>query len=95
MTSAPTTRWYLVVLTVLLPLLGPLGCTSSSPQFMGGGQPDAYQPTAGDSLQRAGLAFGVVVGAAALVAGGVVLLLWLQSDDDDERLGPHVPWWED
>lgn len=84
--------WHVVILALSLPLLGPLGCTSNPAQFMGSGQPDAWQRSPGESLRSAGMQVGVVVGAAVLVVGGVIALLYLMDDSDDERLGPQEPW---
>lgn len=83
-------------LALFLPLLGPLGCASNPPQFMGGGQPDAWHPTPGQSARNAATQVGVVVGGAALVVGGAIGAIWLLSlnDDRDDPRDVGMSGWE-
>lgn len=92
MTSTRGSKWSVVLLALALPFLSTLGCTSNPAQFMGRGQPDAYQRTPCESLRVAGTQVGAVVGAAALLAGSAVALLWLWSHEDDDECGLDCGW---
>ena len=82
---ARSIRLRVVVLALSSLLLAPVGCTSNPHQFMGSGQPDAWQGSPGESARTAATQVGVVVGGAALAVGGTLVGLWLLSQDEDER----------
>lgn len=85
MAVARSIRLSVLLLALSSLLLGPIACTSNPHQFMGSGQPDAWQGSPAESARTAATQVGVVVGGAALVVGGALVGLWFLSQEEDEH----------